>query len=174
MLLASAAACGRHAPAGSADAASAREFVQSFLDQYLATARTSGPHPAFWRLLGSEALDPTLAAALREDSAYGDMSSANGTREGLNFDPFLASQDPCPRYEAVSPRASEKGFRVRLDPVCVDASRQTQGPVVEVSRSGASWRVVNVFYQHADLRTLLCEYARGDRKGRRAPAACAK
>lgn len=178
VLLGIVASCGRPPGAGLAgsphgDSASAREYVQGFYDRYLATERTEGGGPAHWRLLGSDVLDSTLVAALREDSAFGDQRHP-GSREGLNFDPFLASQDPCPRYEAIRARSEGPGFHVTVRPLCADSSWQNQGPVVEVSYRDARWRIVNVHYERTDLRTLLCQYAGRDTRARRPPAACVR
>jgi hypothetical protein len=159
------------AQAMSEDSISARQFVQAFYNTYLAAARTSTAGPTFWRMLNSDALDTKLAAALREDSLSSDLG-AGGSREGLNFDPFLASQDPCPRYEVVAAQSSGEGFHVKLSPVCLNAEWQTQGPTVAVGKRGARWRIVNIFYERTDLLAVLCENGRSDKTAGRPPVAC--
>lgn len=160
-------------PTTHGDPVSAREYVQDFYDRYVPTADSVRGEPAFWRLLSAGVLDSTLVEALRADSAFGDLSSNHGTREGLDFDPFLASQDPCPRYEVVDTRADgPSSFRVTVKPVCADTTWQTQRPVMAVTHHDGRWKIVNVFYQRSDLRSLLCGFAKADRIPERRPSGC--
>jgi hypothetical protein len=178
-LLGSTAACGQRTPGGNApdggtsgsaaDSVAAREFVQGFYNRYVASRREK-PDRGYWSVLGSAALDGRLAAALREDSAFGGVNDA--PREGLNFDPFLASNDPCPRYEVVAARRSEEGFRVKVNPVCVSNEWQQEGPMVVVRRQNDRWLIMNVLYERTDLLAVLCDNAKQDKTAKGAPAAC--
>jgi hypothetical protein len=160
-------------PTTHGDSVSAREYVQDFYDRYVPMADSARRGPAFWRLLSADVLDSTLVEGLRADSAFGDLSSNHGTREGLNFDPFLASQDPCPRYEVMDTRADgPSSFRVTVKPVCADTTWQTQRPVMAVTHQDGRWKIVNVFYQRSDLRSLLCGFAKADRVPERRPFGC--
>jgi hypothetical protein len=76
---------------------SVRGFVQGFYDWYVPKALD---HKIFraWDLAlktKSSVFSPELAQALREDSAAQDKAE-KGELVGLDFDPFLNSQDPRP------------------------------------------------------------------------------
>ncbi len=188
VLLAVGAACGQGASGGGStastvtragspttdgDSVSAGEYVQSFYDWYVPMADSARDGPAFWRLLSADVLDSTLVEGLRADSAFGDLSSKHGTREGLNFDPFLASQDPCPRYEVADTGADgPTGFRVTVKPVCAETTWQTQRPVIAVTHHDGRWKIVNVFYERSDVRSLLCGFAKADRIPERRSSGC--
>lgn len=82
------------------DEKSCREFVQSFYDWYLPHARTERASPA-WDLAVKErgsAFSRELTQLLREDSQA--QAKVTGDIVGLDFDPFLYSQDPAQRYLA--------------------------------------------------------------------------
>lgn len=177
MLLACGTACGQRAsrPAtvasgGAADTVRAREHVQRFLDQYIGLSGHAGP--AYLQLLSSHAgpLDSALATALREDAEFGDQRATGGSREGINFDPFLGSQDPCPRYEARDAVQHGVTYRVTVHPTCAGSSPKSS-PVYAVVHGGGQWRIANVFYEKTDLRSLLCQHARRDTV-HRARSAC--
>ena len=150
----------------------ARQFVQSFLDWYVPVVNDMNRQPAWWRVLTMRphVLDPVLREALRADSAAGrgDLTP----REVLNGDPFLDSQDPCPRYEAIEARRDSVGVRVTVKPVCANPTWQTQRPVILVRREGGEWTIVNVFYQKHDLKYWLCEYAKADTRPEHRPSSC--
>jgi hypothetical protein len=145
------------------DSLEARQFVQEFFSWYVPIANAETRVPAWWRVLSQRpnALDSALLAALRADSAV-QRTDGKEMREFLNFDPLLSSQDPCPRYEAVDARRDSIGYRVTVKPICADTTWQTQRPVLSVVRRAGQWKIVNVFYETSDLRTILCEFARRD------------
>ena len=145
------------------DSAFASAFVQSFYDWYTPLANAESPTPAWWRVLTTrpEALDSNLVRALRADSA---ARAGVPTREVLNFDPILDSQDPCPRYEAVQTQRKNGAYFVTIKPLCADTTWQTQRPVVAISRAANRWRIVNVYYDKGDLMGLLCQFANADKR----------
>lgn len=150
---------------GGKDSAAARVFVQSFYDWYAPIANAESRVPASWRALTSrpESLDGKLMRALRADSAA-QSEGAAATRDVINFDPFLASQDPCPRYEALQARLENGEYLVPVKPICLDSAWQAQRPLVAVSRASSEWKIVNVYYEKRDLMGLLCQYAKADRR----------
>jgi hypothetical protein len=160
--------------AATADSASAHQFVQKLYDWYLAKPNQLHGAPQAWITLNSsESLEPGLAAMLRADSAAAVADQQ--ARQTLNFDPFLWSQDPCPRYEVTGVVKSEAGFGVTLRPVCFPENPwQTKRPRVEVApQKDGGWRVANVFYGDSNnLRSLLCEYANADLRPERRPGKC--
>lgn len=148
---------------GSSDSSSVVRFVQSFYDWYVPVADTSR-RPAMWSVLssGSGDLDAGLRDALRADSAFGEYGNGTGTREALNFDPFLDSQDPCAQYQVAEARKQGGEYHVAVTAVCADSTWQAARPVVVVSNTEGRWKITNVIYKETDLRSLLCEYAKRD------------
>ncbi|HEY5063070.1 MAG TPA: hypothetical protein VII52_16135 [Gemmatimonadaceae bacterium] len=152
--------------------AAMRQFVQGFYDWYTPIALADNHFPADWRVLSSAPsyLDAGLASALRADSVASLI--VPDQRETLNFDPFLASQDPCPRYEVTDVRSAPRGYRVRVRPICADPRWQTATPVVVVIPDAGHWKIANVFYENDDLRSMLCQFAKGDRRPDKRPSTC--
>ena len=102
---------------------------------------------------------PALLLALRQDAAA--RAKAVGEIDGLDFEPFLNSQDPCPRYvvgPATRADSSEPGaVRVTVRAACDRASGPPPAFSVEVIPHAGSWQFVNFFYgpPAGDLLTLL-------------------
>jgi hypothetical protein len=157
------------APAPTDSSQAVRAFVQHFYDVYTDPSFS----PAWPWLDVDQFVDAKLMTALRADSVASlDMRRS---REIINFDPFLDSQDPCPHYAVVEVRRNGAAYDVTVKPVCADPRWQTQRPVVEVMRQGDRWMITNMRYDHAgpkDLRGLLCEWAKADMKPERRPAKC--
>lgn len=166
------AAASSDSASGGADSAAARQFVESFYKWYAPLANAESRSPAWWRVLTSRpgSLDDDLARALRADSAA--QRVVVPTREVINFDPFLDSQDPCPRYDALQARREKAVYLVTVRPVCADSTWQTQRPVIAVFRAASAWKIVNIFYQKGDLMGLLCQYAQADKRPQPRPPGC--
>ncbi|MDB4917637.1 MAG: hypothetical protein JWM95_5281 [Gemmatimonadetes bacterium] len=141
------------------DTASIRLFVQDFYDWYVPVARKEVDGPAWYHVLQSRdtSLTTGLAAGLRADSTV--QAGLKGEVTNLNFDPFLASQDPCARYEvrAIQPKAAL--YTVTVRPVCSSGNKMPDVHM-EVARHGNGWQFENFFYDGTDLRALLCETAK--------------
>ena len=156
------AAPGTPSPQPTAD--SAIRFTQAFYDWY---AKAGTPFAATVRDSGS-LFDPELLAALRADAA---ASAANQQEVvGLDWDPFVASQDPCPAYQAGAVRSLGSHVLVTVYGNC--GTPGAPAVIAELERSGASWRFAN--FRHAgdtgsvlsDLDALRRERAAG---GARSP-----
>jgi hypothetical protein len=121
-----------------------------------------------WSVLRDRAadLDDGLRDALRADSMFGDRGgNPPGTREYLDFDPILDSQDPCPKYEVVEARKELGEWRVTVKAICADSTwKQDKRPIVVVRRNEGRWKIANFIYPRTDLRSLLCEYAKKDER----------
>jgi hypothetical protein len=142
-----------------------RDFVQKFYNQYLDTT-FSATAPS---LHVDEFVEADLMRALREDAASFD------TRETLSFDPFLDSNDACPRYDVVDVRRDGQTYKVTVHPVCADPRWQTQRPIVDVRAENDRWKISNMTYDHdglGDLKSLLCKWAKADIKPERRPDKC--
>jgi hypothetical protein len=155
------------------DSAAAHNFVQGFYDWYTPLSQRKSPDPARFAVLNAanQYLEASLAKSLREDS----LARTSRSRDFLDLDPFLDSDDPCPRYKVTEVRPSGAGFRVRVTPVCPNASwqaNQPQRPVVEVLRAGDGWRIANVYYETRSLKGRLCEAAMSDEDVTIRPKSC--
>jgi hypothetical protein len=136
---------------------SALQFVQSFLTWYVQTVIPHHEGPAWYAALAQETwgLSPELRAALRADSAA--KARASGVIVGLDFDPFLDTQDPWQRYEARS--VSRKGPRyfISIYGFRDDNNMARLEVIAEVARRNGSWVFTNFHYpkEHTDLLRVL-------------------
>lgn len=156
------------ATSGRDSTAAVRQFVQGFYDWYTPIALSFPRFPAWYDVLNNadRYLDRDLAAAIRADSVAREGDPI--TRETLNFDPFLSSQDPCGPYEVIEVRRRGDTFRVPIRPCHAKGA----GPVVEVRAVDGRWRIANVFYGKGDLKSYLCQWAKADARTDRRPAKC--
>lgn len=150
--------CGQASAAMGNQQNSVRRFVQSFYDWYVPIALRRGTvGPAWDQVLERRpsVLAPELARTLRLDSEA--EASAPGEIVGLEFDPFLGSQDPCERYEVARVRRSAGGYSVTIHAVCTKNETYVPEVVAEVARGSRGWRFTNFVYpqQHSDLMSLL-------------------
>jgi hypothetical protein len=127
-----------------AEPETALRFTQHFYEWYV-------PHAGFEAVVRDSAqlLGPELLAALRQDMA----ASAADSEEvvGLDWDPFLASQDPCETYQAGSPTQSGDTTLVEVRGICAG---KPAGPLIiaQVRRYPSGWRFVNFRYdENPDL-----------------------
>jgi hypothetical protein len=156
-------------PAGSAHTAaetdagqSARAFVQDFYAYYvpLLSAEREGPP---WDTVVREreaAFAPELLSALVQDHAASAASSDEVV--GLDFDPFVASQDPCERYEAGPASVVGDTARVEVFGVCDGTRDSAPAAVAEMVRVNGAWRFTNFGYprEHSDLMAVLTQLRR--------------
>ena len=142
------------------DTGAADAFVRAFYDGYIPRGIASGLAATDSLLLERTTLfAPSLLAALRQDATA--RAAAVGEIDGLDFDPFLNSQDPCERYTvgpAIPASASEAGaVRVTVRAECDHASGPPSAFAVEVIPQAGTWQFVNFYYgpPAGDLLTLL-------------------
>lgn len=141
----------------SSDAIAPEEFVQRFYDWYSPLARETSHGPA-WNVVlndSSALLSAELATALRTDSA--SQAAASGEIAGLDFDPFLNSQDPCEEYSAGLATHVGDDQLVEVYAVCGGAKGSIPDAVMELQPSNKSWVIRNVRYPNlnSDLLTVL-------------------
>lgn len=119
------ASCSRDAPrdgssdpgtvAADSEARAAMQYTQSFYEWYGPSGRLETVVRDSGHLFA-----PALLGALREDFA---AQAANADEiVGLDWDPFLASQDPCPPYQAVSVNRRNDTLRVGIRASCGDSA----------------------------------------------------
>lgn len=142
------------------DTGDADAFVRAFYESFAPRGQASGL-AATDSLLGERPalFAPALLTALRQDSAA--RAAAAGEIDGLDFEPFLNSQDPCARY-TVGPAiwvdsAGQRMVRVAVRADCDRASGPQPAFAVGVIPHAGSWQFVNVQYGPSvgDLLTLL-------------------
>ena len=157
LLFAAACSSGRPNDASRAELRSPQGFVSDFYAWYVPLANGDQKGPA-WHLVlqqRASALAPELSAALTRDTAA--QSAVVGQIAGLDFDPFLNSQDPCPRYEAGDAVQQEQGYSVEVYGVCGDKRNATPDVIVELASASDSWAIVNIRYpgNETDLLAVL-------------------
>ena len=128
---------------------SVKTFVQSFYDWYVPLALA--PKNGFsYEIVLNQKLDyltSALRSALKKDL---DASEKNPDYiVGLDFDPILASQDPCDHYVTGAVTQAGKNYDVSI--FC--KGQQESYVSAEVMQQGNSWVIVNFIYPpHDGLR----------------------
>ena len=149
---------------------SLQNFVQGFYDWYVPLVLADHTKPA-WEFALKEkksAFAPEISKALREDSEARAQSS--GEIVGLDFDPFLNSQDPSDHYQVG--KIARKGASYFVDIHAVSSGRRTEASqvVAELLRKGGEWQFVDFHYPEGkDLIGLLKVLREGRRESRDRP-----
>jgi hypothetical protein len=161
--------CSTHAEPRSLESSSCQLFAQQFYDWYVPIAQKPLDGPASDVALQRRAVvfSPQLLHALRMDSEA--QALAKGDIVGLDFDPFLGSQDPADHYEARQATVKKGTCSVgvwRASPT--DTSAKMDGPeaVAQLKQKNGSWRFVNFTYSVGgpDLIHLLANLRQERRK----------
>ena len=98
---------------------------------------------------------------MREDFAA--QAKAPGEIVGLDFDPFLNSQDPCERYEVGLITQKGETYLVNVYAICSGKKSSVADVVPEVLHKGSQWEFINFRYPNqaqqyhnsADLLSIL-------------------
>jgi hypothetical protein len=150
-------ACRPFHDAGTSGPPAAAAFTQSFYDWYLA----SGASLEHLVRDSAQLFDPPLYQALAGDL---DAQAHNPDEVvGLDWEPFTASQDPCPAYQVDAPRPRGPHYLVPVRAKCpTPDSGASPGPptvLVELARRGSRWVFVNVWHGNdpGDLLSDLAE-----------------
>jgi hypothetical protein len=155
LLFTVAVSCSGNGPASESDGA--RDFVRDFYDWYVPASDVFRDRPSELVLeKRPSALDPALARELKEDSDA--QAKAPGDIVGLDFDPFLASQDPCERYEVMSVSKKGQSYLVDVHGVGRCEDHQEADLVAEVAARNGNWLFINFHYPRlgaGDLMTIL-------------------
>lgn len=91
-----------------------------------------------------EVLGQELRRALEQDSLA--QSRAQGEIDGLDFDPFLNSQDPCERYQVRRVLRSGSVVKAEVYGTCRAGRGARPDAVLELVPKGGSWIIQNVRY----------------------------
>ncbi len=147
------------APIQSAESGSVRRFVQGFYDWYTPKAFGSGDAELAALKTKSEMFTPELRRALLEDWK---ASSENADEiVGLDFDPFLNSQDPYTKYLAEKVEKKGASWLVSV----YGSSKEGKSAVadviakVEKTKGKYGWRFTNFIYdKSSNLLGVLREF----------------
>lgn len=146
----------RPSPAGGADApadSAAVRFVRSFYQAYGPRGAASGLAAVDSLLVEQPTLfTPELLTALRRDAAA--RAAAKGEIDGLDWEPFLNTQDPCQQYVVGAATKVATHVRVSVHAICDGKRSATAAVVAEVAPMGSSWAFANFLYS-APNRDLL-------------------
>jgi len=149
----------------SKESRSVRRFVQSFYDWYTPMAFSENRHGPCWYIALQQKgslLNPSLLQALQEDVAA--QKKSRDDLEGLDYDPFMLSQDPDPRY--LAKRITKKGafYYVYMHRVLEKSRKVAECAVIaQVENSKGHWRFNNFIDPQNgwDLRGSLKELKKG-------------
>lgn len=153
----------------SPERSSCQRFAQRFYDWYVPYTQKRLHIPASNVALQRRAIafSPQLLHALKIDSEA--QAQAKGELVGLDFDPFLGSQDPADHYEARHATVKNGTCSVgvwRASPT--DTAARMDGPeaVAELKQQNGGWRFVNFTYPvgGSDLLHLLANLRQERRK----------
>lgn len=152
------ASCAQHAQAATDQnsSESLKVFVQSFYNWYVPRALGDNTSPS-WNIAltqKSSMFNQKLADALKKDSIAQVQSP--GEIVGLDFDPFLASQDPCERYEVGKVTQKYNSYFIEIFGVCSGKRNTKPDVIAELTWKYTSWKFVNFYYQNnKDLLSVL-------------------
>lgn len=152
---------------------SATEFVRTFYAWYVPLALKSDATETTLRNK-PQVLSPELYRALK--GYYETEAKSKGETVGLDFDPFLNSQDPCPNFEVGQANARGNRIQVEIYGVCSGKKSEKPDLVAEVTHDHGVWKFTNFLYptetkadpKSGDLLTILKGIAE-DRKRENQP-----
>lgn len=128
---------------------SCKDFVQGFYNWYLgrsavnAKSQTAGPAWDDVVRLRPQAFTPELLTLLKADLAASEANHDDIV--GLDWDPFLATQDPSTNFVVASAVVNNGRCNAVVNGIAHGKKRETVMP--ELSPSGAAWVFVNFHYK---------------------------
>jgi len=130
-----------------------QQHVQAFYDWYVPTAAKEHKEPAFITALHQRKalFSSELFQALEDDAAV--QSKAPGEIVGIDWDPFLHSQDPGDPYKVG--KVSTKSGRTLVEVFAVHLGQKSRKPdvIVELVKKDGRWVFTN--FRDANGRDLL-------------------
>ena len=121
-------------------------FVQSFYDWYVPLA-LKPQHGFSYEIVLKQ--NPGYFTPILRSALQGDLEASEKNPDyivGLDFDPILASQDPCDHYVAGSVKQAGKDYEISI--FC--SGEHESYVSAEVMRQGDSWVIVNFIYPPHD------------------------
>lgn len=128
--------------------ASVQSFVREFYTWYVPKVLKHHAGPA-WDLAlkyRSHVFSVELFRALQEDSEA--QAKVTGEITGLDFDPFLNTQDPCEHYDVGEAVPAGEAYRVAVFSVCSGKKHEEPDVIAEVGRQNGHWVFVNFVYEN--------------------------
>jgi len=128
---------------------SCKDFVQGFYNWYLGRSavneksQTAGPAWDDVAHLRPQALSPELLTLLKADLAASEANHDDIV--GLDWDPFLATQDPSTNFFVASAVVNNGRCNAVVNGIAHGKKRETVMP--ELSSVGATWVFVNFHYK---------------------------
>jgi hypothetical protein len=125
---------------------SVKVFVQGFYDWYVPKALSSHSTTA-WSTAVKEkgsCFSPELGRKLREDSEA--QAKDEGEIVGLDFDPFLNSQDPGRRYSVGKVVPKGDSYLVEVHRIIPGKPEAKLTATAEVTGKNGQWHLVNFIY----------------------------
>ena len=151
------------------ETSSCRQFAQAFYDWYVpfTQKRMNGPASDIALKRKADMFSQELLRALKIDS--GAQARAKGELVGIDFDPFVGSQDPAGHYEAR--RVTWRGDRCSVEvwpasPTDTAAKSEKPDVVAELVQEKGHWQFLNFHYPDlkADLVSVLARLREDRRK----------
>ena len=143
-----------------------RNFVQGFYDWYLHA--TQGVHRETPSYTAMRSRSKDFAAKLRSALLKDEAAQRKQPDEvvGLDFDPYLNSQDPYKNYKVTSVKQKDQRFWVEVEGVDAGKLKPENSIVAIVEKAHGKYRFANFSYpnQHSDLLTVLRQLEK-ERKG---------
>jgi hypothetical protein len=106
--------------------------------------------------------DKALYAALRADLTAASKSPDEIV--GLDFDPFLNTQDPCQRYEVGPAKVTGTSARVEIHGVCEGKKAAKVDVIVALRQENGRWVFTNFLYPGADDLVKVLRVLKRERK----------
>jgi len=146
-----------------------RRFVQEFYDWYVPFTQKNMNGPTFDTALKRKptVFSPTLLRALKADS---EAQARAQEIVGIDFDPFVSSQDPADHYDVRQARIKNDKCYVEIwRDSARDTSAKTGMPdvIAELRKRAGKWQFVN--FRYPDLKSDLMTALAGLRKQRSKP-----
>ncbi|MBL0937716.1 MAG: hypothetical protein IBJ03_02415 [Gemmatimonadaceae bacterium] len=149
-------ACGTTESRQAGDEADAAQFVRGVYAAYLPRSERSGIGALDSLILEQpESFSDSLRAGLLRDASR--RRENPGEIVGLDFDPLLASQDPCEDYVPGTAIRVDSLVRVAIHSVCQGVRSADAVVVAEMVRRGTQWQFTNFIYEPSagDLLQIL-------------------
>ncbi len=141
----------------------ALEFTRAFYDWYVSVSREGGSNPSWGRAVENrpEAFSVSLANALKGD--LNAQSKAGAEIVGIDFDPFLNTQDPDDGYEARNCEKRGDHYFVKVYRIGSDHSVKRASVVAELYLMGKKWQFVDFHYSQGGSLLRILAILRFDR-----------
>lgn len=143
---------------------SLKNYVQEFYDWYVPKALETGSRPS-WKLAvekRSSTFEPHLVEAIQGDLEA--QSKSHGVVVGLDFDPFLNSQDPSELYMVGKVFKKGKSYWIDVHEVHAGTIEKKPGIVVEAIQQNDHWVFVDFHYEGNKSLLKLLKRLRDNRQ----------